>query len=157
MLNWWNHTVNLALHSFCEGNPFVRAAVWHCEAQLTAHRVYPPGRPVVSSRIGCVSLRSYWGMDHTASRHSHPFINTLLMHARGSILPAEQQEMGAMLENGGDLQHAPTGRGENLRLGTSARFLLRVVLSLSEVRLSRARWGFWPVQCRVHLNLKASL
>lgn len=69
------------------------------------------------------------------------------MHARGSILAAEQQEAGAMLENGGDLRHAPTGRGENLRLGTSARFLLRGVLSLSEVRLSCARWGFWRVPC----------
>lgn len=157
MLSWWNHTVNLALRFFCEGSPFVRAAVWHCEDQLTAHRVSPPGRPVVSSRMDCVSLRSYWGTDHTASRHLHPFINTLLMHARGSILAAEQQEAGAMLENGGDLRHAPTGRGENPRLGTSARFLLRGVLSLSEVRLSCARWGFWRVPCWVNLNLKASL
>lgn len=94
MLNWWNHTANLALRSFCEGNPFVRAAVWHCEAQLTAHRVPPPGRPVVSSRIDCVSLRSYWGTDHTALRHLHPFINTLLMHARGSIWQRSNRRRG---------------------------------------------------------------
>lgn len=78
-------TEALMLHSFCVVNPFVAAAVWHCETHITAQRLSPLGRPVVSGPMDCVSLRSCWGTDQSACRHQHPFINTLLPRARGSV------------------------------------------------------------------------
>lgn len=58
----------LTLHSFCVVNPCVAAAVWHWETHVTAQRLFPPGRPVVSGPMDCVSLRSCWGTDHSACR-----------------------------------------------------------------------------------------
>lgn len=53
----------------------LRGSVYHTQS------IPRGGDPVVWSPIDCVSLRSYWGADHSATRHLHSSINKLLMHA----------------------------------------------------------------------------
>lgn len=144
-------TLLLWRESFCESGRLTLRGSAYCTPSIPTGTAcclqpYRLRQPQIVLRHGSYRLQAF------ASFYQYPANACTRLH-----LAAEQQEAGAMLENGGDLRHAPSGRGENLRLGTSARFLLRGVLSLSEVRLSRARRGFRRVECRAHLNLKASL